>query len=153
MSDFGDAIIERVGNSELSKSDNPMNQIITNSVGEWLSVFDEFPWLEQFFLQEAEGKYLDLHGKDYNVLRRIDESDDSYRERMIYETLGQLSIPALETMYNVGVYKSVSDYDLTSNSMVSDNSYLVSELILLDCSDDVQRSLLKRFILTGVDFI
>lgn len=153
MSDFGDAIISRVGNTELDKTDNPMHRILQGTIGEWLQKFNDFDYFEQFFLQEATGKYLDLHGKNFNVIRKIDESDDDYRERIIYSSLGRLTIPALEGMFNVKVYKAKTGYDLSENSLVSDNPCLNSDLILLDCSSDVEASLTKRFILEGVEFL
>ena len=60
--------------SVLQRKDNQLRIVLDRTVGEWLDNFSQ-PY-EQLFLTSATGGWLDAHGKDYGVPRRIDESDD-----------------------------------------------------------------------------
>ena len=69
MSFYGTGIIERLPvNSQLQNPNNQMHIIIQNTIGELLDNF-EIDY-DQFFLQDATGKYLDLHGKQYGIGRK-----------------------------------------------------------------------------------
>lgn len=148
MSEFGEAIIQRVNNPELQKPGNPMNQIINHTVGEWLQDFDDKDFMEQFFLQESTGPYLDLHGRDYGIIRKIDESDEDYRARIIYESMGHLTIEFLKSVYGVKLYTLVDNFDATANTLVSDNPYLASCYGFMGTADDTVKNILnKKFVL------
>lgn len=155
MSDFGEAIIKRLNNNELQKTTNPMNQVINNAIGGWLTEFDEQEFFEQFFLQEAQGNYLDLHGRDYGIKRKIDESDEDYRKRIIYESLGQLTVGLLESVYNVNLYCHISNFDATSNTLTSQNPYLAANYGFMGVADTITQNILnKKFILdSGVTWL
>ena len=125
MSDYGEEIIDSVNSiSKLRDKNNPAYQIIDNTIGELLQQIDEKTFFEQFFLQEADGKYLDLHGQTYGVTRKIDESDDDYRERIVYITLGRLTITFLKEVYGVELYVNVDGFNQYANDLTSDNQYI-----------------------------
>ena len=107
--------------SSLQDDGNPLRIVLDRSVGEWLDGFEQ-PF-EQLFLTTATGGWLDAHGKDYGVSRRIDESDESYRQRIIYEKLDNLTAPLLSDVYNVDLYAFVEDYNPKENTLTSDNPY------------------------------
>ena len=75
-------ILERLGNSNLQKSDNPGRIILDGCLGEYLDHYDNH--VMDMFLVTAEGSYLDSHGKDFGIFRRENESDASYRNRRFY---------------------------------------------------------------------
>ena len=152
MSDFGEEILYNLGvNSSLNKPDNPMGRLIDNTIGEWLTRKNEEPFFEQFFLQEATGKYLDLHGKDYNVKRRLDESDEDYRKRIIYTVLGQLTVSYLVEVYDVILYRDVTDFDVTENTLTSDNPYLGGDGFM-GIADETTKAILNKKFIMGTKF-
>lgn len=154
MSDCGEEIIARLPlHSVLHNPNHPMNKIINNTVGEWLDkVYDE-KFLEQVFIHEADGKYLDLHGVDKNIPRKINESDDDYRQRLILESIGHLTITFLTEVYNVELYTNVNDFD-ARNTLISDNTY-ISDNGFLGVADELTKQILnKKFVLdNGVEWI
>ena len=80
---FIEGIIERLNNSELKKSDNEGRIVLDGTIGEYLENYNNH--FLDLFLLHATGKYLDLHGLEYNIIRKEDESDISYRNRIITE--------------------------------------------------------------------
>ena len=80
---FIEGIIERLNNSELKKSDNEGRIVLDGTIGEYLENYNNH--FLDLFLLHATGKYLDLHRLEYNIIRKEDESDISYRNRIITE--------------------------------------------------------------------
>ena len=155
MSDFGDAIISRLPkHSVLHNTNHPMNRIIHNTVGEWLQNFYDADWFSQFFLNTATGKWLDLHGKQYNIIRRIDENDDSFRKRIVYEVLGILTLQYLTEVYGVELYTNVEEFDPADNTLVSDNPYLNTNGFMVITDDATKEVLKSKFVLdTKIRFL
>ena len=152
MSLFGEAIIDRLHEKcQLRNPNNPVAKIIDNGVGEWLDKYDEKFSYNQVFLQDATGAYLDLWGRDFNVPRRLEEDDDSYRQRIILESLGHLTVPYLLNVFGLVLYCYVEDYDPTENVLTSDNPYLCTRHMTV-ASDDVQSILGRKFVL-GSDLV
>jgi len=148
MSDFGDVLFEQLpATSGLKDTNNPVRRILDNTMGEWFDQLEEEDWFNQFFLNTATGKYLDLHGGVYGVKRKPDESDSDYRERIIQITLGVLTIPYLKSVYNVRLYTYRDDFDTTDNTLVSDNPYLNHNGFLGVTDDSTKAILDKKFIL------
>ena len=109
--------------------------------------------MEQFFLQDATGKYLDLHGNDFGLPRKIDESDDDYRNRIIYESLGHLTTYFLKTVYNVELYVKVNDFD-KDTMLTSDNEYISDSGFMGVVDETTQKILEKKFVLvSGVTWL
>ena len=156
MSDYGEEIIDRLGEDcGLRKPGNHVRDLINDGVGEWFDRFVAENDFDNLFLDTATGGYLDLWGKDYGVPRKLDEDDESYRNRIIYEVLGYLTIPYLLNVYGLTLYTYSEDFDPTDNTLVSDNPYVnVSGGFMTVADSDVQASLTRKFVLgTDLTFI
>ena len=144
MSFYGTGIIERLPvNSQLQNPDNPMHNIIQNTIGELLDNF-EIDY-DQFFLQDATGKYLDLHGKQYGIGRKNNESDEEYRNRIILCAYEYATVKVLTEIYGVEFYANVDNFENNTNLLCSDNPYLTDELMGF-MSDEVYNILDEKFI-------
>lgn len=147
MSFNGETILEMLPEtSQLSNPDNTMYKLIDRTVGAWLDDFEEHDLDTELFLNTATGKYLDLHGQDYNIRRKINESDTDYRERIIYESLGHLTVNYLRDVYNVELYVYVPDFNVSENSLTSDNPYLNTDSFIGICNQTTRDILDKKFI-------
>ena len=155
MSDNGEKILDLIPDtSSLSNSNNPMYKIINHAVGGWLDNFEDKDLDSQLFLNTATGKYLDLHGKEYNIRRKIDESDDDYRQRIIYESMGHVTVDFLLKVYGVELYSKVDNFDITENSLTSDNPYISQNGYLAVADETTKRILDKKFILdTDIEWL
>ena len=153
MSDFVDMLVEMLPmHSELQKKDNPFRKVLDRTVGAYMDDF-EIPY-EQIFLTSATGGWLDAHGKDYGIPRKIDETDEHYRERIIYEKLDHLTPQLLKDMYNVELFTYRNDFDVTDNTLVSDNPYINNGGFLGLVDSDTADILDKKFIVDlGVTWI
>ena len=144
MSFYGTGIIERLPvNSQLQNPNNPMHNIIQNTIGELLDNF-EIDY-DQFFLQDATGKYLDLHGKQYGIGRKNNESDEEYRNRIILCAYEYATVKVLTEIYGVKFYANVDNFENNTNLLCSDNPYLTNELMGF-ISDEVYNILDEKFI-------
>ena len=162
MSVFGEAIIDRLHtNCALRDRDNSMRHILDNGLGRWLDEFEEDSLSENIFLESATGKWLDIHGAEYNVLRKVDESDEDYHNRIIYEAIGHLTVDYLKDVYGVDLYAYVDRFDVKDNTLTSENPF-VSEKFIGEASTDASIALNKKFILDnavsflsfgGIDYI
>lgn len=147
MSDYGEEIINRLPeNSSLKNENNPARKVIINTVGEWLDHFDDN--FNNLFLSEAEGEFIDVHGKQYGIYRKPDESDENYKKRIIYHLTGHLTADHLIKVYNIDLYVNISDYNPSSNILTSDNYYINgSDGFLIDCDEFTKSVLKKKFVL------
>lgn len=144
MSFYGTGIIERLPvNSQLQNPNNQMHIIIQNTIGELLDNF-EIDY-DQFFLQDATGKYLDLHGKQYGIGRKNNESDEEYRNRIILGAYEYATVKVLTEIYGVEFYANVDNFENNTNLLCSDNPYLTSELMGF-VSEEVYNILDEKFI-------
>ena len=150
MSVSMDMIVEMLPlSSKLQQSDNPLRIVLDRTVGEWLDNFSQ-PF-EQLFLMSATGSWLDAHGKDYGVPRRLDEDDEHYRQRIIYEKLDHLTPSLLGDVHNVKLFTYRGDFNVSDNTLVSDNPHIVMNDSFLGLSDEDTISILdKKFILDSV---
>ena len=144
MSFYGTGIIERLPvNSQLQNPNNAMHIVIQNTIGELLDNF-EIDY-DQFFLQDATGKYLDLHGKQYGIGRKNNESDEEYRNRIILGAYEYATVKVLTEIYGVKFYANVDNFENNTNLLCSDNPYLTSELMGF-ISEEVYNILDEKFI-------
>ena len=150
MSDFCDMMIEMLPlHSQLQKKDNPLRIVLDRTIGAYMDDF-EIPY-EQIFVTTATGGWLDAWGKDYGVPRKIDEDDEHYRQRIIYEKLDHLTPSLLSDVYNVKLFTYRGDFNVSDNTLVSDNPHIVMNESFLGLSDeDTIRILDKKFILDSV---
>lgn len=147
MSEYGEEILERLPeNSSLKMKNNPARKIIDNSLGEWLDNYDDN--FENLFLNESVGEYIDCHGREYGVYRKIDESDEDYKKRIIYQILGHLTADYLINIYKVNLYVNIPNYNPNNNELTSDNYYINGENGFMASADETTQSILnKKFVL------
>ena len=156
MSIYGEAIISRLPlHSVLHDTSHPMNQIIQNTIGEWLDHYDVVEWFHQFFVTDATGAYLDLHGKQYGVKRKIDESDEDYRQRIVYAILKHLTVNYLIDVYDVQLYTRPSDTFVSGSTLVSDNPYILNDTSITGFlgvapDESTENTLNKKFVIEDV---
>lgn len=118
-----EAILERLGNSNLQKSDNPGRIVLDGTLGEYLENYDNH--LLDMFLTRADGSYLDAHGKDFGIYRRENESDDDYRNRILLER-SMLDTTSDFSKLDVELWVYFDDV-LDKNQLTSRNEYLKDE--------------------------
>ena len=147
MSEYGEEILDRLSeNSSLKSSNNPSRKVIMNTVGQWLDNYDDN--FENLFLNESVGEYIDCHGREYGVYRKLNESDEDYKKRIIYQILGHLTADYLIDIYNVNLYVNIPNYNPNNNELTSDNHYINDENGFMALADEVTRSILnKKFVL------
>ena len=126
MSDFFDNLVDLLPeHSALKKPDNQLRRVLDYTVGEWFdNRMDVNDFKGNLFLQTATGKWLDLFGLDYGIPRMEDESDEDYRQRIIYEKLDNLTADTLINEYGLKLYCFVSGFNANENSLTSNNPYL-----------------------------
>lgn len=148
MSLFGSAILERLHNdSPASNPENDFYKVFDGSVGEWLDRFDVDRFHEQLFVGMASGEWLDLHGEEYGVKRKLDESDSDYRERIVKHTLGDLTPSLLGVDFGLEVFTDVNGYTRDGNKLVSDNPYISRDGYIVFCDDETRALVEKSFVL------
>ena len=122
-SDYGEGIINRLHpDSPLRQEGNPARTLIMKTIGAWLDNYDVTELYDNGFLETATGKWLDLYGKDLGVVRQLDESDEDYRTRLIYESVGNLSMDYLLNVFDLSLYsfkKGLSDTKVLSSTLKS----------------------------------
>ena len=150
MSDFGEALFDLLPlHSTLHDTNNPGRKVIDNTVGEWFDHHSILDFYNNLFIDSATGGYLDLFGRDYGVPRKLDESDESYRQRIIQEKMDHLTPYYLETIYGLTLYVYVSSFDASDNDLTSDNVYINEVGYMAEASDEIKGILNKKFILDG----
>lgn len=147
MSDFMEALVDLLpSHNSLKNPNNELRRVLDGTVGAWFDNYDIQSVYDNLFLTTASGGYLDLHGADYGVYRRVDESDEDYRNRIVQEKLEYLTPEYLETIFGLTLYAYVSMFDARENCLTSDNPYLSNQYMSI-ASNDVQGILNKKFIL------
>ena len=76
-----EGIIDRLNNPHLKSKNNDGRLVLDGTIGEYLENYNNN--FKNYFLSRATGKWLDLHGLDYGILRLDNESDKHYRERIM----------------------------------------------------------------------
>lgn len=149
MSVFMDMFCEMLPqHSALQDSDNQLRTVLDKSVGEFMDSVSTEVVFDGLFLQTASGGWLDAHGVDFGVVRRDGESDESYRERIIFEKLEYLTVHNLLNIYGLTLYVFVDDFDASENCLTSDNPYISSRYMSV-ASDELKEILNKKFVLDG----
>ena len=127
----------------------PFEDLINNTIGYFLEMIEEEvdAMNDGCFIDTAEGGYLDLWGKEFNIPRLNDESDEDYCQRLLVGPLDRFTINTLYTMYDIQLltYKS----DKTSLTLLSDNHFLANEYFI-DCTDEIWETISRKFITMGI---
>ena len=149
MSDFISMFVEMLPqHSNLQKVDNPFRVVLDRTVGEYMDNISTETVFDGLFLMSASGGWLDAHGADYGVARRLDEDDESYRNRIVFEKLEYLTVRNLREIYGLVLFAFVSDFDAEENCLTSDNPYISSKYMSV-ASDELKEILNKKFVLDG----
>ena len=147
MSTFVDMLVEMLPlHSAIQREGNPLRRVLDKSVGEWMDGFEQ-PY-DELFLSTASGGWLDAHGRDYGVSRKLDEDDESYRERIVYEKLDHLTVGLLYTVYGLDLFVFVEDFDPLENTLTSDNPHISNKYMSI-ADEDLQSILNGKFVLEG----
>ena len=147
MSEFMDMLVGMLPiHSEMQKKDNQLRKVLNRSIGEYMDTFEQ-PY-DQLFLDTATGGWLDAHGRDYGVPRRLSEDDESYRERIIQEKNDRLTPTYLDELYGLDLYVFVDDFDVTNNDLTSDNPYAGNKYMCI-ADSDVQKILNDKFVINS----
>ncbi len=152
MSDFVDMLTEMLPmHSSLQNKDNQLRKVLDYTVGEYMDNLEQ-PF-DMLFLDTATGGWLDSFGRDYGIFRKPDESDDDYRTRIVYEKKDNLTANFLTDIYNVGLFSYRSDFNVKSNTLVSDNPYVTKDFIGI-CDEDTIQILDSKYVIdTGVTWV
>ena len=149
MSDFVPMLVDMLPrHSSLQSVDNPLRVVLDRSLSEYMDSVDSETVFDGLFLQSASGGWLDAHGRDYGVARRIGESDEGYRSRIVFEKLEYLTVRNLSEIYGLVLYAFVDDFDASENCLTSDNPYISSRYMSV-ASDELKEILNKKFVLDG----
>lgn len=131
-------------NSEIQRSNNEFRKVLDNSVGEYMDNLEDIS--EQLFLTTATGGWLDCFGRDFGVSRKLDEDDESYRNRIVFEKLEYLTASNLQGIYGVELYVLVDGFNPSDNDLTSDNTYIGSEYMGV-ADTDTQAIINGKFII------
>jgi len=127
----------------------PWEEFINNTIGYFLEKLEEEidDIADGCFIESANGKYLDLHGKDLNLPRNAGESDEDYRKRLLVEPLDKFNLNHLYTVYDVQLLSY--NQNKTDLMLLSDNHYLANEYFI-DVSNELWNIIINKFITGGV---
>ena len=143
-----DALVDLLPeHSSLKRMDNQLRKVLDGSVGEWFDRHSIQSLYNGLFLTSASGRYLDLHGRDFGVSRRLDEDDDHYRERIVFEKLEYLTAHNLINIYGLTLYTYVDDFDIKDNVLTSDNPFIPSNNYISVADNDLISILDKKYVL------
>ena len=147
MSDFMDMFVEMLPMaSNLQNKNNEVRKVLDYTIGEYMENISDIG--DELFLTSATGGWLDAWGRDYGVIRRVDESDDSFRERIIFEKLEYLTAHNLQSIYGVQLFSAFDGFYAEDNDLTSDNPYL-TDWFMGVAPLDTQKILNSKFILGG----
>ena len=125
--------------------DTPWEEFLNNSIGYFLEVLeaDVEALNDGLFIDSAEGRYLDLHGKDLGLPRKSGEGDDDYRNRLLVEPLDQFTLEAMYEVYDVQLLSYNSN---KSDLMLLSDNHLLSDEYFIDCSNELWEIIVRKFI-------
>ena len=130
--------------SALQDEGNDLRKVLDRTVGEYMDASEAV--FDQLFLTSATGGWLDCFGQDFGVPRRLDEDDESYRERIIFEKLEYLTVGNLQSIYGLDLYAFVSGFNPHENQLTSDNPYIHDRYMSI--ADESMRNILNdKFVL------
>lgn len=142
-----EGLLERLNNEHLKDPDNEGRKVLDGTVCEYLEHYDNH--FIDLFVLHSTGKYLDLIGQMYGIIRRDDESDTSYRNRIYTEMSILQCIPDL---LNVGVRLWVYDEHIPAEEdyLTSENPYIKESddyLYLAHADENIKKYIQDKFIL------
>jgi len=147
LSDFMEMVVGLLSSSSsLQDENNELRNVLDKTIGAYMD--DQDNVFDQLFLSTATGSWLDCHGRDYGVTRKTDESDEDYRNRIIFEKLEYLTVGNLQSIYGLELFNYISSYSSSSNKLTSDNPYRTNKYMAF-ASDELKAILNNKFMLGG----
>ena len=146
MSDCIDTVSSLMPSSS-SFEDSDVQTILDETIGPYFDRMIERieEVIDAPFLSEASGDYLDLiHGRLYGIQRELDEEDDEYRTRLIFQARNELKIPDLREL-NCDVYAYVEDFN-PDYTLTSRNTSLTSRIMIEFPNTDVETLVKDNFL-------
>lgn len=127
----------------------PFEDLVNNTIGYFLELIEEEVdnMNDGCFLETAEGRYLDLWGKDYNIPRLNEETDENYRKRLGLLPLEKFNIQTLYEVYDLQLLTR-NDTSFNDLKLYSDNHFLDDEY-WVGVSDDEWAEISQKFITTN----
>ena len=127
----------------------PFEDLINNTIGYFLELIEEEvdAMNDGCFLETAEGRYLDLWGKDYGIPRLNDETDEDYRKRLKILPLERFNIQTLYEVYDLQLLTR-NDTSFNDLKLYSDNHFLDDEY-WIGVSDEEWVEISRKFITTN----
>ena len=127
----------------------PFEDLINNTIGYFLEMIEEEvdAMNDGCFIDTAEGRYLDLWGKDYGIPRLNDETDEDYRKRLKILPLDRFNIQTLYEVYDLQLLTR-NDTSFNDLKLYSDNHFLDDEY-WIGVSDDEWIEISRKFITTN----
>ena len=130
--------------SNIREENNELRNVLDKSLGEFMdNKLGEVS--DNIFLTTATGGWLDCFGNDYGVRRKYNESDDDYRDRIVFEKLEYLNADNLQDIYGLTLYCFINQFDASENTLTSDNPYVNS--IKMTDATGIEDILKNKFIL------
>ena len=130
----------------LNSTDTPLKDFLNDTIGYFFTVFadtvDDFN--STLFIQNSTGLYLDLYGRDFNVPRLVDESDEHYRKRLITISSKHFTLNTLYDEYDLQLLTYNSSYDPDS-MLVSDNHFL-NNVYMVECDDATWDTIQRKYV-------
>lgn len=127
----------------------PFEDLINNTIGYFLEMIEEEvdAMNDGCFIDTAEGRYLDLWGKDYGIPRLNDENDEDYRKRLKILPLDRFNIQTLYEVYDLQLLTR-NDTSFNDLKLYSDNHFLDDEY-WIGVSDEEWIEISRKFITTN----
>jgi hypothetical protein len=127
----------------------PFEDLINNTIGYFLELIEEEvdAMNDGCFIDTAEGRYLDLWGKDYGIPRLNDETDENYRKRLKILPLERFNIQTLYEVYDLQLLTR-NDTSFNDLKLYSDNHFLDDEY-WIGVSDEEWIEISRKFITTN----
>ena len=127
----------------------PFEDLINNTIGYFLEMIEEEvdAMNDGCFIDTAEGRYLDLWGKDYGIPRLNDETDEDYRKRLKILPLDRFNIQTLYEVYDLQLLTR-NDTSFNDLKLYSDNHFLDDEY-WIGVSDEEWMEISRKFITTN----
>ncbi|MBR0369690.1 MAG: hypothetical protein IJH63_03060 [Methanobrevibacter sp.] len=116
-----EGIIDRLNNPYLKSKNNDGRLVLDGTIGEYLENYNNN--FKNYFLSRASGKWLDLHGLDYGILRLDNESDKHYRERIMLINSILMRILDFNNL-NINLWVYDSNVAEGNDYLTSRNTYL-----------------------------
>lgn len=154
-----ETIIDNLNNPYLKINNNTGRMVLDGTIGEYLEEYDDdiFSYL---FLNRATGKFLDIIGKEYGLIRKEEETDNAFRNRIniektfIESTVDFKKLDIQLFTYNEYFIDELNDDESTEWHIVSSNTLIRNndrDYMFIGVADEETEEYVKnKFILEDI---